>query len=1139
MESGIEEDQVNTASRPGARPLSRLWNAFNVWLPALLAVAGLAVALLTQFLLTDLKGTISRPGYGFVLAVALYAASAVVLWARGKVAPLSEKEEAFELPLRWEVGLVATVVALAAFFRFWHLLSFPPGLWYDEGVNATDAITLIDRDHTRIWFDTVFGRSTLYLYLLAGSFKLFGFSIFAIRIVPAMAGLLAVVAFYFLARRIVGPAPAIVGTALFAVSRWAVTFSRVSWEASLQPLLEIVAVWGLIYGLDTKRPWAFALGGMALAAGLYTYIAFRLVPFVLAFLLLYVLVGQWRLIRQNVAGLAVFAAAFVLVLAPLANFALNNQDRFLERQRQVNVFKEIDEKGSNQPLKTNIERSFKMMNVAGDHNGRHNLPGDPQVDEVTAALLVLGLAVGVWSLRSWRKGFVAPWLVASLVPGALTITLENPSAIRGIGALPPLYLLVGLAAAALQRALGPTRQGVLVFSALMAALVAGSTGINYYDIFERQASNLDVYEAFTPEFTQVGRIVAAESDEKQVIVSRQFSGHQAVTVLAHGEAFEHYVVTRHLILPQGDRDALVIVDAEQFGMLPTLRQLYPNLQQDDYVDPYDRVFFTRITIPQSDIAQVHQLTLRRGSASDSARLDREWTEQDLAGGPVDAEWDGYLWIPEPVNASFVLRVPGGAGAITLDGAPLALDGSGRTPPLDLSLGEHRVVIGAHITVPGAVQMDFTDPNTGVSSVADSLYNTSTGDRGFQVVYREGADFSGAVTAQGRVPFPVPVPFLQQRNAIEYVGIMTLPQEGPYSFSLTGKSSAQLFVDGELVVDNGGNHGRTHVEAEIELSAGPHTISIQYATSQEANWIAAYKAPRADWKNLETSDVTYPAGPYRPPTSVTLDVDESWSKKSFSELMKPSSVVRISGTESAAAGKNRILIFNDAGQVLQSFAVRGASEIVDMDLTGDGRLVVLDAASRALYIVNAETGAVEGQVGDFASAAGLSVRGDTAYVASPSGGGIYVVPLGGGEITPLPISLPDAPVRARQPSDIAVGDDGAFYIVDFETRSVIRSPDGKDGTAFRSVGGTGVQLPHIAVRGDLVFLTDPTKQRVLVYDRGGRQRGVYVFGGNPAPHPVGVAAPADGYLYVADASGAIVRMTVTVPPETQAELDALP
>jgi hypothetical protein len=386
-----------------------------------LAAAALALALVTQFNVTP-RSTLTGAGMAFIIAALLFIAA---LWGRREIGASPNEQPAAgpAIPLWLEAALLLAIVGLAAFFRFYRFLSFPPGLWYDEGVFGTDAITIMERDHFTVWRSTNYGRPTLFLYLLVGSFKLFGFTLFAMRIVPALAGLAAVVAFYFLARRLLGPVPALAATALYAVSRYAVTFSRITWDPSLMPLLEIMAVYFLVTGLETRSKWRLALAGGSLAAGIYTYLAFRFVPVIIAVFLLYVAWREWPLIRRNILGLGIWAAAAVAVVAPLGQFAIRHQDEFLHRTRTVSVFKEIDQKDSWEPLRHNIEASIKMMNVAGDRNGRHNLPGEPMLDNVSAALLVLGAATSVWAWRRWRAGFALPWLVLTLVPGALPISI--------------------------------------------------------------------------------------------------------------------------------------------------------------------------------------------------------------------------------------------------------------------------------------------------------------------------------------------------------------------------------------------------------------------------------------------------------------------------------------------------------------------------------------------------------------------------------------------------------------------------------------------------------------------------------------------------------------------------------------------
>ncbi len=448
------------------------------------ALAALLLAVATQAALRHAP-SIPLAGIGFALAAVIFAWVARQSRERD-AAPASAPWPAPCAALAAEAGAIIAILAAAIFFRFFRFTSFPPGLWYDEGLNGMEALTLIDKHQLVLWSESADGRPTLYLYLLAGTLKLFGTNLVAMRLLPALAGLGAVAAFYALARRLLDRPGALVATALLAVARWPVTFSRISWEASLVPVLEIAAVYFLLRGLDTGRRWTFAVSGALLATGLYTYLAFRIVPVVVAMLLAYAALTRREVVRARLRDLLVLAAVFVALAAPLGAYTLTHPDDVLARSREVSVFNDMDTEGRYQPLRHNVLASARMMNVTGDPNGRSNIPHAPMLDIVTGALLVLGLAAAVAGYRDWQRGGIAVWYVLALVPGALSLTRGNPSAIRGLGAIAPTFLLIGLAVSVLWQSLAGRRGGAAVFAIIAAAMVASSAATNYYDLFHRQ-----------------------------------------------------------------------------------------------------------------------------------------------------------------------------------------------------------------------------------------------------------------------------------------------------------------------------------------------------------------------------------------------------------------------------------------------------------------------------------------------------------------------------------------------------------------------------------------------------------------------------------------------------------------------------
>ncbi|MBI2052958.1 MAG: hypothetical protein HYT34_01810, partial [Candidatus Ryanbacteria bacterium] len=81
------------------------------------------------------------------------------------------------------------VLAVAVFFRFWHLSSIPPGLWADEAMNGNNASEALKTGDFKIFYPENNGREGLFINLQALSVGLLGHSAFALRLVSAIFGI--------------------------------------------------------------------------------------------------------------------------------------------------------------------------------------------------------------------------------------------------------------------------------------------------------------------------------------------------------------------------------------------------------------------------------------------------------------------------------------------------------------------------------------------------------------------------------------------------------------------------------------------------------------------------------------------------------------------------------------------------------------------------------------------------------------------------------------------------------------------------------------------------------------------------------------------------------------------------------------
>lgn len=144
--------------------------------------------------------------------------------------------------------VIAGLTVLAIALRFWRL-----GEWNFE---ATEMFTLRDSLHPR-WGNP---RPLGYLlnYHLVGPFR--PLDELGLRILPALFGVLAVPAFYFVSRRLIGTRAALLGALLLTVSGLHVFYSQFARYWSLVFLLSAVYPYALYLGIREGDRRALALG---------------------------------------------------------------------------------------------------------------------------------------------------------------------------------------------------------------------------------------------------------------------------------------------------------------------------------------------------------------------------------------------------------------------------------------------------------------------------------------------------------------------------------------------------------------------------------------------------------------------------------------------------------------------------------------------------------------------------------------------------------------------------------------------------------------------------------------------------------------------------------------------------------------
>ncbi len=400
-------------------------------------------------------------------------------------------------------------------------------------------------------------------------------------------------------------------TALLATARWHVTFSRIVYELILQPLAMIVLVYFLLRALRTGKRWQWALAGLALALGMNTYTAFRVIPFVIAAFLLFWLIRvaiiDRKSLRHDLEGAFVMAGGAFLAILPLGVYTVQNWKVFTSRIQHISVMRDVERVGSNQPLVDNLRKTLNMFNWQGDAAALNNLPGAPMLDTLVAVLFVLGVAYVLWyTLRAQPLPVLYTiWFVAIASLAVLSVAHEAPTARRTIGLIPLIYLLVALVADQFFLAWHTAWRGKgdRAFALVVAAGVVLVAFGNARTYFRVQAPDPSVWSAYSPNELAVGKYLATLPAEAMVLITPQFEHHSSIKLIGRGHPYRALNPVDDLpYRGAASGDLVYVLDPLDRPLLGLLQQVYPTGLAEEQRDRYGQVLFRSYTVPQADLA---------------------------------------------------------------------------------------------------------------------------------------------------------------------------------------------------------------------------------------------------------------------------------------------------------------------------------------------------------------------------------------------------------------------------------------------------------------------------------------------------------------------------------------------------------
>jgi len=395
----------------------------------------------------------------------------------------------------WEwLGLLAAVLMLSAFFRFYRLSEVPAEPFSDHAEKILDVAGLA-RGETSIFFERNTGREAIQMYWTFLIAKVFGtgFSFFNLKLGTALIGFFTLPFIYLLGKEFGNPLVGFFALFMFGIAYWPNVISRIGLRFPLYPLFAAPTLLYLTRGLRTRSQNDFILCGLFLGLGLHGYSPFRIMPFVIltafALFMMHEKSNETRL--QALRGLVSVTAVSLSVFLPLLRYWLEHPEVFGFR-----AWSRLGVAGNGISgevwvvFLSNLLRALLMFNWDDGGIWVNSIPHRPALDVVTAALFVIGIMLLVSRYvrgRDWRDLLLLLSIPLLLMPSILSLAfpMENPALNRASGAAVAVVLVSARALEGLLTGFGREKRRAFIGYGISAILLSASALQNYNLVFKK------------------------------------------------------------------------------------------------------------------------------------------------------------------------------------------------------------------------------------------------------------------------------------------------------------------------------------------------------------------------------------------------------------------------------------------------------------------------------------------------------------------------------------------------------------------------------------------------------------------------------------------------------------------------------
>lgn len=636
-----------------------------------------------NFLLISISGIIGQIFFYYLklpIPGAVFFVTAFIVYAiYGKN---KQKIRKVQISKKTEIAGLLIIIAAAVLCRFVLIDKIPAGCFSDEAQNGSVAESLKNTSSYEGTFLPVYitghtHNPTAFVYMITAVFKFLGTGAAQIRMTAAIVGVIAVPAFYFLIRYLLGPAPALCGAFLLAVLRWHINFSRLGFHCILSVTILILLIYFTIRAYKEKKLADFLAMGLTAALSQYTYQAARLAPVWLILYCIYIAIFDTDFFRNNwkkaVAAILLAAAVYM----PLGIYSLNHSKDFFMRQKQVFVLdKDVVKMNFGEGksvLAAFVETGLKtvgMFNVYGDENPRHNLKGVPMLDFFTGFMALMGFGFVLFRLRDPVYFIFVSYFAVFMLPGLLTI--EAPQALRTITVIPAVLFF---AAVYLKQLIENNNIKQVISILIIFLILFAVCAENIYTYFGPQAHDKSCRELFSTTEYEAAKYLSGLGPNWRGIVYSQYLQDSTFKFVARDKIKDCKIFDQNTAF-QAARDdghgAVYILPFAYDTFADAIVKTYKGSELFKHTDDYSGFDsgFIAVKVPEASVNKWIADGIKNGLTGSYYKglnwqgqpvltekrqiIACKWKDSPVIP-PSSSQWEGKILIDVPAEYTFIIQ----------------------------------------------------------------------------------------------------------------------------------------------------------------------------------------------------------------------------------------------------------------------------------------------------------------------------------------------------------------------------------------------------------------------------------------------------------------------------------------------------